>query len=185
MEVDEEIRARATFDGQFVRVDRFLNHRVEPTLLGRIGERFAGHARDHRADLILTPEASGIPVAAATSFASGLPFVYAKKYPEQPPRFLTREVVSATKGGTTILGIDPEVMPAGARILIVDDILAGGSAALALVDMSSLAGCLVVGACVAIDKAFAGGRRALEAMGVPVHAIVTYADVDELVEPRR
>ena len=55
-------------------------------------------------------------------------------------------------------------------VLIVDDFLAEGNAAFGLLDICNQAGAKVVGAAVAIEKSFQGGRARLEAEGLKVYS---------------
>ena len=63
-----------------VKVDMFLNHRIDTGLLFAMGEAWAEEFRDEKPDLVLTVEASGIAMAVAAAHALGdLPVVFAKK----------------------------------------------------------------------------------------------------------
>ena len=63
-----------------VKVDMFLNHRLDTGLLFRMGEELARRFREDQPDLVLTVEASGIALALTTARALGdIPVVFAKK----------------------------------------------------------------------------------------------------------
>ena len=63
-----------------VKVDMFLNHRIDTKLLFAMGEAWADEFRAEKPDLVLTVEASGIAMAVAAAHALGdLPVVFAKK----------------------------------------------------------------------------------------------------------
>ena len=63
-----------------VKVDMFLNQRIDTKLLFAMGEAWAEEFRAAKPDLILTVEASGIAMAVAAARALGdLPVVFAKK----------------------------------------------------------------------------------------------------------
>ncbi len=49
--------------GNIIKVDGFLNHRVDCTFLGEIADEFAGIFDLDQVDLVLTAEASGIALA--------------------------------------------------------------------------------------------------------------------------
>ena len=62
-----------------VKVDMFLNHRIDTALLFQMGEAWAEEFRAEKPDLIMTVEASGIAMAVAAAHALGdLPVVFAK-----------------------------------------------------------------------------------------------------------
>jgi len=89
-------------EDSLLKVDDFLNHRVEPPLMTAIGETLAAAFAEATPELVLTAEASGIPPGMTTAAALGIPFVYAKKYPRDDavrPAYV-RAVSSPTKGVT-------------------------------------------------------------------------------------
>src|SRR3954447_653932 len=84
---------------RILKIDHFLNHRIEPDFMAAMGNALADRLRPFRPDLLLTAEASGIGPALATAFALGTPLVYAKKYsPVVDLPALSRIVPSPTKG---------------------------------------------------------------------------------------
>ena len=63
-----------------VKVDMFLNHRIDTGLLFKMGKAFADEFACERPTMILTVEASGIALAVAAAHEMGdLPVVFAKK----------------------------------------------------------------------------------------------------------
>lgn len=180
MEVDQEIRTRATYDGRLVRVEQFLNHRVEPDLLRAVGEAIAERSRDLAYDLVFTAEASGIPVAMAVATAADRPFVYAKKHLLAPSDTHRRTVESPTKGMSVDLAVAPSVLRGDGALLIVDDFLAGGTTANALVDLAEQSGRPIAAVWAVIEKGFSGGRRGLEQRGVEVRSLVRIDRPEEL-----
>lgn len=173
------IVAEATVvDDRILKIDHFLNHRIDPELMGAMGAELARRLAPLRPDLLLTAEASGIAPALAVALASGLPMLYAKKYsPEVEAPALSRVVPSPTKGGQARLVIAQRYLPAGARVAIVDDFLANGRTALALAEMVAEAGAQVVVAAFLVEKCFQGGRAGLDALGIP---LATLAQVERL-----
>lgn len=65
--------------GNIVKVDGFLNHRVDCAFMGRIADEFKKYFDLDNVDLILTAEASGIALSAICAYRYGKPMVYAKK----------------------------------------------------------------------------------------------------------
>lgn len=164
------ILTRGRVEGTLLKVDDFLNHRVDPEIMSGIGSAFA--ARFPLPDLILTAEASGIPPAMAAASVTGVPFVYAKKFLGPGDRHaFGRDVVSPTRGIEYRVEVGRRVLGAGLRILVVDDFLSGGRTAEALGEIAEEAACEVVGLGFVVEKSFAGGRERLEAHGWRVDAL--------------
>jgi xanthine phosphoribosyltransferase len=177
------ILAEATvIDDRILKIDHFLNHRIEPELMQAMGAELAARMARYRPTLLLTAEASGIAPALAVALITGLPMVYAKKYsPEVEAPALSRVVPSPTRGGAARLVIAQRYLPAGARVALVDDFLANGRTALALAELVADAGAEVVVAGFLVEKLFQGGRAGLDALGIPVAAL---AQVERLAGGR-
>jgi xanthine phosphoribosyltransferase len=175
----QRILQEATVENDRVlKIDHFLNHRIEPAFMSAMGEAMAERLRPYEPELLLTAEASGIAPALATAYALGVPLVYAKKYsPVVEPPALSRIVPSPTKGGDTRLVVAARYLQAGTRVALVDDFLANGKTAVALAEIVRDAGAEIVAAGFLVEKLFQKGREGLEAMGIPV---VTLAQVEKL-----
>ncbi len=175
----EAIATYGEVKGDLLMVDRFLNHRVDPDVMSAVGRDIAAWLADRLPDILLTAEASGIPPALAASSEMGIPMVYAKKYLGPGERYtFSREVSSPTKGTEYRVEVARRVLDPGLRVAIVDDFLAGGRTAACLGEIAEEAGCEVVGAVFAIEKAFSGGRDLLESHGWDVHALVQIASIE-------
>src|SRR4051794_28442461 len=64
-------------DSRILKIDHFLNHRIEPAFMTAMGGALADRLRSFEPDLLLTAEASGIAPALAAALALNLPLVYA------------------------------------------------------------------------------------------------------------
>src|SRR5689334_16589083 len=165
-------------DSRILKIDHFLNHRIEPEFMTAMGGALAERLRVFEPNLLLTAEASGIAPALAVALALNLPLVYAKKYaPVVETPSITRIVPSPTKGGEVKLAVSGRYLTAGMRVALVDDFLANGKTALALAEIVADAGAITVAAGFLVEKLFQHGRDALEAIGVP---IATLAQVERL-----
>lgn len=173
------IEQEATIIGdQILKIDHFLNHRIEPAFIMEMGRELARRLSAFQPTLILTAEASGIAPGLAVAQALNVPLVFAKKYsPEVESPALSRVIPSPTKGGATKLVISQRFLPAGSRIVIVDDFLSNGRTAVALIEMAREAGAEVLGAGFIVEKCFKEGHVAVEQTGVPV---ATLAQVERL-----
>lgn len=173
------IEAEATIIGdQILKIDHFLNHRIEPAFITELGRELARRLSAYQPSIILTAEASGIAPGLVVAQALSIPLVYAKKYaPEVESPFISRVIPSPTKGGETKLVLSQRYIPPGARIVIIDDFLSNGRTAVALVEMAREAGAEVLGAGFVVEKRFKLGHQAMEALQVPV---ATLAQVERL-----
>ena len=76
---DRILKDGKVLPGNIIKVDGFLNHRVDISLLKDIADEFYRIFADKNPTLILTVEASGIALAAVTAERFGIPMLFAKK----------------------------------------------------------------------------------------------------------
>ena len=183
----QELKDKILSDGkgigsEIVKVDSFLNHQIDVTLLQHMGEEFARRFLDSKANKILTVEASGIPIAcyAATAMNS-LPVVFAKK--AAPSTMVdgayVTDIVSFTKGKTTSIRVSKDFLNAGDKVLIIDDFLASGEAGLGLMKLCEMAGAEVVGFGACIEKEWQGGSALLRERGVHVESLAVITSIED------
>ena len=172
--LEDKIRSEGkVLDGGVLKVDGFLNHRLDAALITELGKDIAEHFATSGATLILTVESSGISIAFAAAQAMHLPVLVAKKHKS---RNISDGVYSATvfsfthQTENTVL-VSSEYLAATDKVLIVDDFLANGNAAKGLISLVEQAGGAVVGFVAAIEKAEQGGRAVIEAKNVPVYSL--------------
>ena len=67
------------FEGGILKVDSFINHQMDPTLMKAIGIEFVRRFANTKVNKIITIEASGIAPAIMTGFLMDLPVIFAKK----------------------------------------------------------------------------------------------------------
>jgi adenine phosphoribosyltransferase len=138
--------------------------------LRRTVDELADWVKSKDADLVLGAEARGFWIGSAIAVASGVGFVPARRPGKLPP-----ETVSASyvlEYGENSLELHPELIPAGARVVIHDDVLATGGTVEAIKGLVELLGGVVVGACFIIELTFLGGRERLG--GLDLQALITY-----------
>ena len=177
----EAIRLKGTAIGtQIVKVDGFLNHRIDVALSRQMGEAFHEAFKDDQVDCILTIEASGIAPAMMTAMAFGdIPVVFAKKgdHKNVGNDVYTAEVYSFTHQKLNVIRVSRKYLEKGMRVLIIDDFLANGEAINGLMDILKQAECVLVGAGVCVEKGFQPGGKNLRESGVKV---VSLAIVDAI-----
>lgn len=165
-----------------VKVDMFLNHRIDTKLLFQMGKVWADEFRDDNPEMVLTVEASGISMAVAAAHALGdIPVVFAKKSANvvQNDNVVQAPVYSFTHKTQNMIRIEKQYLPEGARVLIIDDFLADGQAARGLMNLCWQQGAVVVGVGIAVEKGFQPGGKALRESGVHLKSL---AVVDGIVD---
>jgi xanthine phosphoribosyltransferase len=88
-------------------------------------------------------------------------------------------VHSFTHGTDNHIVVTREYLPAGEKVLIVDDFLAHGSALNGMISIVEEAGCEVVGCCAVIEKGFQHGGDSIREKGYRVESL---AIIDEMTE---
>ncbi len=165
-----------------VKVDMFLNHRLDTALLFRMGEELAAHFHAARPTLVLTVEASGIALALTAAHALGdLPVVFAKKSAaaNQSDDLAQASVYSFTHRREYTVRADRSYLPAGSRVLIVDDFLADGNAVHGLMDIVRQTGGETVGVGIGIEKGFQKGGETLRREGVDLMSLAVVTGIED------
>lgn len=167
--------------GNILKVDNFLNHRIDVDLLRKMGEFVYEHFKDKSVTEILTVEASGIAFACLCAEHFHCPVLFAKKSRSKNlgAGVYTAEAKSYTHGTVNNLMVSSDYISSYDRVLIVDDFLATGEAAFALKGIVEQSGATLVGFVSAIEKGYQGGGDKLRAMGVDV---LSLAVIDEMSE---
>ena len=171
--------------GDILKVDGFLNHRVDCALMGRIADEFRKYFDIDNVDLLLTAEASGIALTAICAARYGKPMLYAKKAKSDNIEggLFTSEIFSYTYKKKVTLLVSKDWIKPGMRVLVIDDFLARGEALRGLCDIVYQANAELVGIGCAIEKGFQGGGDRLREAGVNLHslAILEHAEPGNIV----
>ncbi|TKV28037.1 adenine phosphoribosyltransferase [Arthrobacter sp. NamB2] len=120
-------------------------------------------------DAVAGVEARGFLLAAAVAYATGTGVVTVRKAGKLP-RPVFRESYDL-EYGQAALEIHRSDLPSGARVLVLDDVLATGGTLGAACTLLEKAGAVVVGCGVVLELGDLGGRRTLA--GRPVRALET------------
>ncbi len=134
-------------------------------------ELMARPFRDQGVAAVVGAESRGFIFGSAVARLLGAGFVPARKPGKLP--WKTRRHEYALEYGTDALELHADAVPAGARVLVVDDLLATGGTLVACDGLIQGLGADVVGFSVLIELAALGGRAALRP-GVPVHSVLVY-----------
>lgn len=158
---------------QILKVDSFLNHQMDPVLMKEIGKEFAERFNEEGITKVLTIESSGIGPGLMAALELNVPMIFARKKKSLTlsEGLLTATVYSYTKKETNTITVSTNYIESGDRVLIIDDFLANGQAALGLMEICEKAGASVQGIGIVIEKAFQDGGVQLRKQGVRVESL--------------
>lgn len=159
--------------GGILKVDSFLNHQIDISLLNEIGKEFAALFAGCNVNKILTIEASGIGIACITAQYFAAPVVFAKKTQTLniDGEVYQAPVFSFTHDRQYNITVSKKYLTPADRVLIIDDFLAKGNALIGLTQLVEQAGAQLCGAGIVIEKGFQGGGDLLRAQGVRVESL--------------
>ena len=182
----EVLKQRILKDGNalnetILKVDSFLNHGVDPHLMYEIGTEFKNYFKNHGITKIFTIESSGIAPTVMTAMQMNVPMVTLKK---QASKILTGDVYqttvhSFTKAMNYELTISKKYISENDNILIIEDFLANGEAALGVIRLIEEAGAKVAGIGIVIEKSFQPGRQLLVDRGHDVYSLARISKLGE------
>ena len=168
------ILEQGTVEGEdILKVDRFLNHRLDVNLLNEIGKEFKKRFKDKPINKILTIEASGIAISIIAAQYFNVPVVFAKKVESKNLDKDTYEsqVYSFTKAKNYTIRVSKKYLSEEDNILIIDDFMAEGRAALGLIDLVTQAGGAVEGIGIVIEKDFQAGGKIIREKGFQLESL--------------
>ena len=175
------IKDGKVLSGNVLKVGSFLNQQIDVKLTSAMADEVFNHFKDKGVTKILTVEASGIALAYAVASKFNVNVVYAKK---QGASNVNGDVYSATcfsytHNKSNVLVVPKDYISKDDKILIIDDFMANGQAALALMDIILGAGATLVGISCAIEKGFQGGGDGLREKGIDVFSLAIVDKMDE------
>lgn len=162
-----------------LKVDSFINHQVDSEFMDALGRDFAEHFKDAGITKVFTIESSGIAPALMTAKHLNVPMVILKK---QTSKILNGNVyqtriTSFTKGTSYELTLFADYIQPEDRILLIDDFLANGEAAMGASRIITESGATLAGIGILIEKSFQRGRKCLEEAG---HRVYSQARIKRL-----
>jgi len=175
------LREGKVLPGNIIKVDGFLNHRVDTKFLDLVADEFRKYFDVSRITAVLTAEASGIPVATICAHNFGVPLIFAKKAKSDNIEngLYKSEVYSYTYKKTVTLILSTEWLGPNDRVLIIDDFMANGNAVHGLVDIVNQSGASLEGIGIVIEKGFqGGGDRFREMEGVKYRALAVIDSIE-------
>lgn len=171
--------------GNIIKVDGFLNHRIDTKLMVHIAEEFGKHFNMDEVTMILTAEASGIALAAICAQHFGKSMIFAKKAKSDNIEggLYQSDIFSYTYKKKVTLLVSKEWIASTDKVLIIDDFMANGEAIRGLCEIVDAAGAELVGIGCAVEKGFQGGGDRLRAAGMNLKslAIIESAEPGNIV----
>lgn len=181
----ELLKERIRKDGQIkpgnvLKVDSFLNHQMDIRLFNEMGKEFKRRFADVKVDKILTIEASGIGIAAVVAQYFDCPVVFAKKSQSinLDGTMLSTEIESFTHKRKYEVIVASRFLQPGENILVIDDFLANGCAAIGLANLTEAAHANLVGIGIVIEKGFQQGGALLREKGIRVESLAIVDGMD-------
>ena len=167
--------------GNIIKVDGFLNHRVDTLLLREIAKAFKAYFDTEKVSVVLTAEASGIPLATVCAEEYGVPLIFAKKAKSDniESGLFKSEVWSYTYKKKFTLIVSKEWLKSTDNVLIIDDFMAKGNAVQGLLDIVEEANCHLEGVGIAIEKGFQGGGDNIRAKGINYKALAIIDKIND------
>ncbi|EJQ62402.1 MULTISPECIES: xanthine phosphoribosyltransferase [Bacillus] len=166
--------------GDVLKVDAFLNHQIDPVLMQEIGKEFAKRFKEENITKIVTIESSGIAPAVMAALELGVKVIFARKRKSLTlqDNMYVANVYSFTKQETNEISLSRNHIDENDHVLIIDDFLANGQAALGLMSLVEQAGASIAGIGIVIEKAFQDGGKKLREQGVRVESLAEIASLD-------
>ena len=156
---DRIVKEGKVLPGNIIKVDGFLNHRIDTELMEHIAEEFGRHFNK--------------------------PMIFAKKAKSDNIEggLYQSDIFSYTYKKKVTLLVSKEWFSSEDKVLIIDDFMANGEAMRGLCDIVDKAGATLVGICCAVEKGFQGGGDRLRAAGVNLKslAIIESAEPGNIV----
>lgn len=167
--------------GNIIKVDGFLNHRIDTKLLREMAKEFGRLFDLEGITAVLTVEASGIALATMCAYEYDVPLIFAKKAKSDNIEggLYQSEIYSYTYKKKVTLLVSSQWLKKGDKVLIVDDFLANGEAMRGLVEIVNEAEAELIGIGIAVEKGFQPGGAKLREAGYNVHSLAIIDKADE------
>jgi len=156
-----------------LKVDSFINHQMDPKLMFEIGQEFVQRFEGKSITKVLTIESSGIAPAIMAALQLEVPLIFARKKKSLTLKdnVYTSKVYSFTKQEENEITVSKEFLEPNDKVLVIDDFLANGQAALGLIEIIKQANAEVSGIGIVIEKSFQNGGDKLRNLGYQVESL--------------
>ena len=180
--LEQRIRQDGKVKGDSIlKVDSVLNHQMDIELFSQMGQEFYRLFGSCGVNKILTIEASGIGMACVAAQYFHCPVVFAKKSMSSniSDHVYSAPVKSFTHGNQYNAIVSKEYLHPEDRVLVIDDFLAMGEALRGLFSLVKQSGAALVGAGIAVEKAFQPGGAQLRSEGYRIESLARVAAMSE------
>ena len=166
--------------GNVLKVDSFLNHQMDISLMDQMGEEFYKRFKDCGVTKVLTIEASGIGIACSVARCFRVPMVFAKKAKSIniDGDVYSASVESFTHKNVNQVIVSKKFLSPTDRVLIIDDFLANGCALQGLISIVESSGAEVAGIGIAVEKGFQIGGRVIRNLGYKLESLAIVDEMD-------
>ncbi|HUS54184.1 MAG TPA: adenine phosphoribosyltransferase [Thermohalobaculum sp.] len=144
-----------------------------PEAFRRAVDELAAPYHGDGVDIVVAMDARGFILGGAIAYNLGLPFVPIRKKGKLPGRTIVEAY--SLEYGDAIIEIHEDAFQAGARVLLIDDLLATGGTAVAGVKLIERLGGHIVAASFVVNLPDLGGEKRLKDMGIEVHTLCAFA----------
>ena len=173
------LREGRVLPGNIIKVDGFLNHRVDTALMRDLADEFAKYFDVKNITMVLTAEASGIALATICAERYGVPMVFAKKAKSDNIEggLYQSDIFSYTYKKKVTLLVSQDWITKDDKVLIIDDFMAKGYAMRGLIDIVNKAGEVISDADITgnmnwyFEKGFQDGGDSLRREGYPIKSL--------------
>ncbi|MEM8790426.1 MAG: adenine phosphoribosyltransferase [Pseudomonadota bacterium] len=144
----------------------------DPVGFGRAVDGIIAPYLDHHVDGIVAMDARGFILGGAAAYRLNLPFIPIRKKGKLPGATLAEAY--SLEYGEAIVEIHEDAFTAGARVLLIDDLLATGGTAVAGIKLVERLGGQIVAASFVVNLPDLGGEKRLKDMGIEVHTLCEF-----------
>lgn len=168
----EKMRVIEDFPGPGISYKDITTILSDSEALRAMIDQLSDAAKEFDCDYVLGTESRGFIVGVPVAAVLGKGFVMARKPGKLPGNLVSKSYT--LEYGQAALEVDRDAIPDGARVLIMDDLLATGGTAKTACELVEAAGGVVAGALFLTELTSLPGRRVLEEAGVRVATVLQW-----------
>ena len=169
-EIEQAIRTIPDFPKPGILFKDITPVLADPRLFAGVIELLTANYKPGSIDAVVGIDARGFILAAAAALHLKTGFVPVRKKGKLP--FETFEESYELEYGSNTVAIHIDAVKPGARVLLIDDLLATGGTAAAAISLLQKIGANILEANFLIELSFIPGRKKLG--NVPIHSLVVY-----------
>lgn len=129
--------------------------------------------KDHRIDYVAGIEARGFILGAALAYALGIGFIPVRKKGKLPGKTISQNY--DLEYGSDTIEIHEDALEKGAKILLIDDLIATGGTALGAIALIEKVGGIVTETAFVVDLPELGGSTKITEKGHKVFSLCSFA----------